>query len=69
MLKKIYITFISIILFLIIIILFGIYFTNNEILFNAFFLHEFTSQLRYQSNHNVWFLTAPIISFLNSKFI
>lgn len=48
---------------------FGTYLVGYERLFNSFFLHEFTSQLSYENNYNVWFLTAPIISFLNSKFI
>lgn len=43
-------------------IIFGTYFLDYEIVFNALFQHTFTSPIDYSWAPNVWFLTAPLIS-------
>jgi hypothetical protein len=64
-----YVILISTIIIIIINLTFGTYYLGYERLFNSFFLQEFVTRLGYNNNYNVWFLTAPIISYLNSKFI
>lgn len=49
-------------------VIFGTYFSDYEVIFNALFSHTFSSAMRYDWCPNVWFLFVPIISKISSLF-
>jgi hypothetical protein len=64
-----YVFLISTFIIIIINLTFGTYYLGYERLFNSFFLRQSTSQLLYDCNYNVWFLIAPVISYLTNIFV